>query len=316
MRDAVLITRPEPGAAETAGRVAALGWQPVLAPALVLESRPPARLPAVQAVLLPSRAAARALFPAGEGGAAPGAAAWDRAPSPGAAPVPDRPVPTADGSAPDSGLPRGGAGRAAAARPPRGQGAEAGETPPRVGCAGWLRALPVLAVGEATAAEARARGAQDVTAAEGDAIALATLATARLDPAAGPLLLAVGQGYGAELAAALRGRGFRVIRRVVYAAAPAAMLPEAARAALAAGRIGASLFFSPRSATIACGLIAGAGLAEAARGAVALALSPRIAEALTPLPWQAVRVAPRPDQAQLLALLGPAPRGTIPARTC
>ena len=36
---AVLVTRPEPGAAETARRVAALGWRPVLAPALVLAPR-------------------------------------------------------------------------------------------------------------------------------------------------------------------------------------------------------------------------------------------------------------------------------------
>ena len=42
-----LVTRPEPGAAETAALVAALGWRPVLAPALLLEPcrapLPPAR---------------------------------------------------------------------------------------------------------------------------------------------------------------------------------------------------------------------------------------------------------------------------------
>src|SRR3954465_4216067 len=59
---AVLITRPEPGAAETARRVAALGWRPILAPALVLAPRPFAAPPA-QALLLTSRAAARALPP-------------------------------------------------------------------------------------------------------------------------------------------------------------------------------------------------------------------------------------------------------------
>jgi uroporphyrinogen-III synthase len=60
---AVLITRPEPGAADTAAAVAALGWRPVLAPALVLAPLPPPADLAtpVQAVLLPSRAAARAL---------------------------------------------------------------------------------------------------------------------------------------------------------------------------------------------------------------------------------------------------------------
>ncbi|MBX6747830.1 MAG: uroporphyrinogen-III synthase, partial [Acetobacteraceae bacterium] len=37
---AVLVTRPEPGAEETARRLVALGFRPVLAPALVLEPRP------------------------------------------------------------------------------------------------------------------------------------------------------------------------------------------------------------------------------------------------------------------------------------
>jgi len=63
LRDTVLITRPAPGAAETAAAVAALGWRPLLAPALVLRTVPPARLPPAQALLLPSRAAARALPP-------------------------------------------------------------------------------------------------------------------------------------------------------------------------------------------------------------------------------------------------------------
>src|SRR4051794_17427369 len=62
---AVLVTRPEPSAAETVRRVAALGWRPVLAPALVLAPRATAAepLPAAQALLLASRAAARAVRP-------------------------------------------------------------------------------------------------------------------------------------------------------------------------------------------------------------------------------------------------------------
>src|SRR4051794_8962650 len=111
MPPGVLVTRPEPGAAETASRVAALGWRPVLAPALVLAPRPFA-LPRAQALLLTSRAAARSLDPMD---------------------------------------------------------------------------MPVLAVGEATAAEAQARGFAQVEAAAGDAAALAAQAARRLDPAAGPL---------------------------------------------------------------------------------------------------------------------------------
>ncbi len=225
----ILITRPEPGAAETARRVAALGWRPVLAPALVLAPRP-FQPPAAQALLLTSRAAARALPP-----------------SP----------------------------------------------------------LPVFAVGEATAAEARARGFPQVQAAAGDAAALAALVAQRLHPAAGPLLLAVGQGYGADLAGLLRAQGFAVLRRVAYAAAPAPALPEAARVALQQGGIAAALFFSPRSAQSATALVAGAGLVATVAAVRALAISARVAQALAALPWREIRVAARPDQDCLLELLGP-----------
>jgi len=228
-RPGVLVTRPEPGAQETAARLAALGFRPVLAPALVLTPRPMAPVPRAQALLLASRAAARA-------------------------------VPLLD--------------------------------------------LPVLAVGAATAEAARARGFREVTAAEGDAAALAALAAARLDPGAGPLLLAVGQGYSQALAAALRARGFRVVRRIVYAAAPAAGLPEAAAAAIGAAETAHALFFSPRSAACSLDLLGKAGLSDQARGMVAHAISPRVAKVLDALPWRAVRVASRPDQDHLLELLG------------
>ena len=58
---AVLITRPEPGAAETAQALAALGWDPVLAPALTLAALPFKPPPSCQALVITSRAAARAL---------------------------------------------------------------------------------------------------------------------------------------------------------------------------------------------------------------------------------------------------------------
>lgn len=239
---AVLVTRPEPGAAETARSVAALGWRPVLAPALVLAPRAAAARPlpaTAQALLVTSRAAVRALAPA--------------APS----------------------------------------------------------APPVLAVGEATAAEAQAHGFVNVTAAGGDAAAMVTFAACQFDPAAGPLLLAVGAGYGAETAAALRARGFRVLRRVAYAAAPAGTLPDAATAALAAEAVVAALFFSPRSAGCAIALLRGAGLTGNVSRVEALAISPRVAAVLAAaapeLRWRGLRVAAHPDQDSLLRLLGRAP---------
>jgi len=226
---AILITRPEPGAAETARAVKSLGWEPVLAPALTLAALPFKTPPRCQALVITSRAAARALLPA---------------------------------------------------------------------------ALRVIAVGEATAAEARLRGFMDVQAASGDALALAALIGATLKPQDGALCLAVGEGYALDLAQALRAKGFRVIRRVVYAARPSAELPELAREALREGGIHAALFTSPRSVQETIRLLRAAGFQDRAHGIIALALSPRIAAALGALPWAEIRIAARPDHAALLACLG------------
>lgn len=229
----VLITRPEPGAAETAAKVAALGLRPVLAPALELAPRP-GPLPAAQAIVVTSPAAPRSLPPC-------------------------------------------------------------------------MHHLPLFATGPASADAARAAGFARVEGAEGEAASLAALVARRLDPAAGPLLLAIGAGYGQDLAAALRASGFRVRRRVVYAAQEAAELPAEATAALEAGSIGWALFFSPRSARAAMVLVEKAGLRRAAETISALSLSPRIASILSAWRWARVAIADAPHQDRLLALLDAGP---------
>ncbi len=173
-----------------------------------------------------------------------------------------------------------------------------------------LRSLPLFAVGDATADHARAAGFANTESAGRDAAALAALVTNRLDPALGPLLLAAGAGQGAALAVALRGAGFRVLRRIGYGARPARGLPAPARQALARGGIGHALFFSPASARAAVLLLRGLPTAAV----TALAISPATAAALTPLKWAGIRVASSPDQEALLALLPPSatPQGDAP----
>jgi uroporphyrinogen-III synthase len=226
----VLVTRPEPGCAETAAAVAVLGWQPVLAPALVLRPRALAA-PRVQAMLITSRASAASL-PLGP---------------------------------------------------------------------------PVFAVGEASAAQARAYGHAHVTAAAGDAAALLALVRARLRPADGPLLLAVGQGYALDLAQDLRDAGFAVHRRLAYAAEPAAALPAEAQMAVYNDLVSQALFLSPRSAACCITQLRDAGLAAKASAVRAIAISPRVAEVLADLPWRGIEVASCPDHDTLLQLLGPHP---------
>jgi uroporphyrinogen-III synthase len=230
--DAVLITRPEPGASETATRIAALGFVPVVAPFLAIRPTQ-ARLPPVEqiaAILLAS-------------------------------------------------------GSAVAPLPPE------------------FHPLPVLTVGEATARRARHAGFADVTSANGDASALAALVRARVGPASGTLLLAAGRGQSLALAADLRTSGYRVARRVVYAAAPVAALPDGARQALTGDRSLAVLFFSAETARHFMRLVRAAGLGDHLRNHTAVTIGPPSGMALEALPWARIRVAGKPTQDDMLALL-------------
>lgn len=226
----VLVTRPQPGAAETARRLADMGFQPVLAPVIEIVQLAP-RLPPpgqLQAVLATSGNAVAAL---------------------------------------------------------------SGHS-----------ALPLLAVGDATAAKARGRGFTVVHSAGRDAAALAELAARICDPAGLPLLFASQQNQGRPLVRALRAAGFTVIHRSAYAARPVPVLPEPARAALAGHAVAAVLFFSPATARAFMALAA-ALPAELFAQVDALAISAPAAAPLAPLPWRRIRVAAAPNQDELLRLL-------------
>lgn len=228
----VLVTRPEPGASDTAGRILMLGFEPVLAPCLVIRKLP---------VNLPPSSSVQALL-------------------------------VTSGNAADT-LPRS------------------------------HHALPLLAVGDATTLRAGEAGFTDLRSAGGDAQDLAELASRVLDPGGAALLLACGAGDGREVAAALRGRGFRVQRRIVYTAEPVPALPPVAVEVMRAGRLHAAMFFSAATARHFVRLVTEAGLTRALTRTLALAISPAVALALEGLPWRNVQSAARPTQDELLALL-------------
>jgi len=228
----VLITRPEPGASETAARVEALGLVPVLAPALEVQ-----------------------------------------------------PLPFA----------AHGSGRIAATLLTSGNAVTF--------CPPLCRTSPVFAVGDATAAKARAAGFTDVRSAAGNAEALAELVAATLRPNAGALLLLTGHGLGAELARDLRGRGFRVLRRTVYRTRPPDALPAVAQRHLLHRDVSVALFFSGETARHFVNLIRTADLGDTVNSVTAISISERAAVALRPLPWRRISVASRPNQDAMLALL-------------
>ena len=165
--------------------------------------------------------------------------------------------------------------------------------------------LPVFAVGDATAAAARAAGFIKIASAAGDASALAKLVTTRLRPEAGTLLFPGAARLAADIGPALRAQGFRVLRRIVYRTVAASRLPAEALAALAAGLVSHALFFSPGSARAFAAHV----LSERPEVLLhctqteALAISAATAAALAPLQWRRIRVASRPNQDEVLALL-------------
>lgn len=166
-------------------------------------------------------------------------------------------------------------------------------------------ALPVYAVGDATARAARAAGFSRVDSAGGDVTTLAALVAARRRPADGPLLHVAGADLAGDLAGLLIQQGFTVRRAALYQAVAADRLDAATRAALGDGNVTAAAFFSPRTARAFVSLAAAAGALDACAGVVACCLSDAVAAALQPAGWRELRVAAAPTQDALLDLLPP-----------
>ena len=165
------------------------------------------------------------------------------------------------------------------------------------------RDLPVWAVGDASAREARNLGFVTVHSAAGDVASLADLVSERAERTKGPLLHVAASRLAGDLAGALASSGFSVEKVVLYEAEPADDLSPELIAALAEEHLDIALFFSPRTAATFARLVKKADLGESLRRIKALALSAAVAETLSPLPWRGVEQAERPDQAALLARL-------------
>jgi uroporphyrinogen-III synthase len=155
------------------------------------------------------------------------------------------------------------------------------------------RTLPVFAVGDETAARARAAGFAVVVSAEGDAAALAEL-IARAAPRPGRVLIPVARVPAADLAALLASHGVDAVTALIYETAP-----TAARAP--PSDIDAVLVHSPRAGSLVAEALA--GRCEAAR-IDGYAISPAAAAPLRAAGLRSLGIAARPTEAALLALLG------------
>lgn len=164
-----------------------------------------------------------------------------------------------------------------------------------------LHPLPLLAVGTATARRARDAGFTTILDADGDAEALAALASRTLPPGA-RLLFAHGLGVGDALAETLAQAGFRLTRRRAYAVRPVRRLPQAAADAIQSGRLRAATFLSAETAHAFVRLLPPT-LQRHLNGVDAVAIGERAASPLALLPWRRVLVSVRPTLDEVLAQL-------------
>lgn len=163
--------------------------------------------------------------------------------------------------------------------------------------------MPLLAVGDQTALEAKRAGFGAARSAGGALDDLVSLAERTLSPDAGPLLYACGEQRSGDLAGELGMRGFSVDTAVVYRAAARARLANVAVDALRSGTADGVLLYSRRSAAAFAGALGAAGLAPLGARVACFCLSERVAEAVSGVSEGKVLVAERPDQLALFALV-------------
>jgi uroporphyrinogen-III synthase len=165
-----------------------------------------------------------------------------------------------------------------------------------------LKALPVWGVGRRSAKAMADTGFANVSSADGNVHDLAALVATQAKPAA-PLLYLAGEERSGDLAGALHARGFMVETAMVYRAIAADTLPPAAAVSLAQG-IDGVLHFSRRSAGAYIDAARATAVLARALEPVHFCLSGQVAEPLRGAGAADVRVAERPTEPALIALIG------------
>lgn len=164
-------------------------------------------------------------------------------------------------------------------------------------------ALPLFAVGPATAALGRALGFRRVIEGPGTGRELGEIIRAEADPAKGALVHLAGATLAFDLAGALTPLGYAVRTEVVYRAEPAAALPPEVADTLRRGGFDGVILMSPRTARVYALLTGADGRAAAARGLLHFCLSEAVKRELGPLGAVEARVAPLPNSQEMLALI-------------
>ena len=169
--------------------------------------------------------------------------------------------------------------------------------------------VPLFAVGDHTALEAKRSGFSAARSAGGAVDDLVLLAKTGLSPAAGPLLYAAGEEQAGDLAGRLHEQGFDVETAVLYRTEPRTRLSKVAEAAIRDGTVDGVLLYSRRSAAAFALALRAGNLAPLHKSVTCFCLSEACAEPLAKITEGNIRVAENPDQIALFALIEAEARG-------
>jgi uroporphyrinogen-III synthase len=163
--------------------------------------------------------------------------------------------------------------------------------------------VPLLAVGDQTALEAKRAGFSAARSAGGALGDLVALVAGELKPAGGPLLHVAGEEQAGDLAGLLTEKGFDVETATLYRAEPRARLAGVAEDALKAGAVDGVLFYSRRSAAAFALALRAGNLAPLAENIVCFCISASTAEAIAKVATGKTLIAEKPDQLALFAII-------------
>jgi uroporphyrinogen-III synthase len=167
---------------------------------------------------------------------------------------------------------------------------------------GTLTALEAFTVGRHTAEVARGAGFRTVHSADGDKGDLADFLRARMGEHSGPLLYLAGEERAGDLAVG----DAPIVTVVAYRAVKAERFAPAVAAALGQGALDGVLHFSRRTVQAYLDCAARERLHERALMPVHFCLSQHVAQPLSSAGAAAIRIAPHPDEAAMVELIGPA----------
>jgi uroporphyrinogen-III synthase len=165
-----------------------------------------------------------------------------------------------------------------------------------------ITALEAFTVGRHTAEAARAAGFRTVHSADGDKDDLADCLLARIGEHSAPLLYLAGEERAGDLATS----GMPVVTVVAYRAVKVERFAPAVAEALGQGALDGVLHFSARTAQAYLDCAAREAMLERALAPMHFCLSQQVAQPLSAAGAAAIRIAPRPDEAAMIELVGSA----------